>query len=473
MTSGDRPWRRVVALSSVQLLVALEFSIANVALPAIGQDFRVSAQGLQWVLSGYALAYGSLLLCAGRFADVLGPRRLLLWGLGAFTLASLAAAGAPGFAALVALRIAQGAAAAFATPAALALITSLPSPRDRALALGWWGAGASLGFACGAVLGGVITEALGWPAIFAACALLAATALLMVTRWVPEHRAGAGTGRPDTASALLLAACVVAATAALSPESVGGWPVTTLILAAGTACALALRARLNGGRPHDRRARDGREPVEPLIPPGLLARPPVRLANLAGAWAPAAGGSMVFFVTVLMQGPLGWSQSATGLMLLPDAAAAALGARVAGPLHARLGAVRAYGCGLGAVAAGMAVLALTPLGAGAWGFVVVGSCLTGFGLVLVGVVSAVAAAAVLRPDEHGVSGGLLVTTQQFGVAFGLAALLLAGGLAPGEALSLSGLRLSLLGGAVLALAGCVLLPLLAGAGRAASALRTR
>ncbi|MFJ5712444.1 MFS transporter [Streptomyces sp. NPDC093105] len=456
MTSGDRPWRRVLALCSVQLLVALEFSIATVALPGIGQEFRASAQGLQWVLSGYALAYGSLLLCAGRYADVLGPRRLLLWGLGAFTLASLAAAGAPGLGPLVALRIVQGAAAAFATPAALALITSLPAPRDRALALGWWGAGASLGFACGAVLGGVITEALGWPAIFGACAVLAGATLLMVARWVPEHRAGGGAGRPDPASALLLGGCVVAVTAALSPDAVPGWWDTPLILAAGTVCALALRARTRGRRGS----------ADPLVPPGLLARPPVRLANLAGAWAPAAGGSMVFFVTVLMQGPLGWSQSATGLMLLPDAAAAALGARVAGPLHARLGAVRAYGCGLTAVAAGMAVLALTPLGPAAWVFVVVGSCLTGFGLVLVGVVSAVAAAAALRPDEHGVSGGLLVTTQQSGVACGLAVLLLAGGLAPGDALSPTGLRLSLLGGAVLALAGCLVLPLAARAGRA-------
>ncbi|MFG3284528.1 MFS transporter [Streptomyces sp. NPDC048111] len=455
MSSDSRWGPRVAALCSVQLLVAMEFSIANVALPDIGHEFRVGAEGLQWVLSAYALAYGSILLCAGRFADALGLRRILLRGLAAFAVASLAAAVAPTFAVLAVARAAQGAAAAFATPAALGLITTLPSRRHQVLALSWWGAGGSLGFALGAVMGGVITQLAGWPAVFVFCAALAGVSALMTLRWVPEFRPRETAERPDGLSALLLGGSAASGIALLSlaPHPRTQWWAAALCLAATVGCALALRAWQGRGR-------------TPLLPPGFLARPAVRLANLVSAWAPAAGGSMVYFATMLMQHTLGWSQSATGLMLLPDAAAAALGARSARHLHGRLGTVGTYCCGLAAIAAGMAVLAATPTtSAAATACVLLGTCLTGFGLVLAAVVAAVAAAERLGPDEHGVSGGLLITTQQLGVAFGLALLLMVSDLGTGGALSTAGLRLSFLGGAVLAALGCAVVVVVRRAGR--------
>ncbi|MFI1166960.1 MFS transporter [Streptomyces sp. NPDC020801] len=443
MSRADRLGQAIVALCSVQLLVALEFSIANVALPDIRQDFHVGAQSLQWVLSGYALAYASVLLCGGRFADAYGPRRLLLCGLAAFTVASMAAAAAPAFGLLIALRVLQGAAAAFATPAALALVTSLTSGHRRLVALSWWGAAGSLGFALGAALGGVITDVAGWPAVFWTCAVLSAASAVMTLRWVPERRPQVS-ARPDAVGAVLLAGCAAAGIMVLSlaPEALSRPGTLTACLLLSTGSALALRVR------HKRQQM-------PLLPRGFLTRRPVLHANIAGAWAAAAGGSMVYFVATFMQTVLGWPELTTGLMLVPDAAAAALGARAARPLHGRLGTVRACCVGLAGIAAGMVALTGTPMGGvPAAACILVGTCLTGFGLVLVAVITAVAAAARLNPDEHGVSGGLLVTTQQLGVAGGLALLLVVSEFATGDPLSETGIRTCLLTGAALAVAGC-------------------
>ncbi|MET8541465.1 MFS transporter [Kitasatospora sp. NPDC004799] len=448
----------VAVLCLVQVLVALEFSIANVALPTLAQDFAVPARDLQWVLSGYALAYGSTLLCGGRLADVYGPRRTLLAGLACFTAASVAAAVTPTFALLIAFRVAQGTAAAAATPAALALITTLCTGPRRTAALAWWGAGASLGFAAGAALGGVLTQLAGWPAVFWACALLAAVTAALTRRLVPETPARAEAS-PDVPGALLLAvsAATVIATLSLLPEaSAHAWRVAALALAAAGTGAVFLR-------------RDGRRPA-PLLPRRFLLRPHVLRANLAGAWAAAAGGSMVYFAASFMQHALGWSDALTGVALLPDAAAAALGARAAGPLHRRLGTTRACVTGLAAIAAGMALLAATPLTGLAAVWVLAATCLTGFGLVLVAVVTAVAATAELNADEHGLSGGLLITTQQLGVSLGLAVLLVAGQLAADSPLSVHGTRTCLLAGGVLAALGCAAVLLLRGAaGTAAGA----
>ncbi|GAA3310343.1 MFS transporter [Streptomyces cinereospinus] len=433
----------IVALCSVQLLVALEFSIANVALPEIRQDFHVDAQSLQWVLSGYALAYGSVLLCGGRFADAFGPRRLLLCGLAAFTVASMTAAVTPTFGLLIALRVVQGAAAAFATPAALALITSLTSGHRRVVALSWWGAGGSLGFALGAALGGVITDLAGWPAVFWTCAVLSAASALMALWWVPEHRP-AVSARPDAVGAVLLAGLRRRGHHGAHPGARGA-------RTAGVPRRVPAALRRFGAGP----ARAPAEPGDTGAPawfPGPAADPARQPRRCVGA---AAGGSMVYFVAIFMQDVLGWSELTTGLMLLPDAAAAALGARAARPLHDRLGMARTSWVGLAGIAVGMAALTGTPdEGVAAVVCVLVGTCLTGFGLVLVAVVTAVAAAARLNPDEHGVSGGLLVTTQQLGVAGGLALLLVVGEFATGAPLSETGLRICLLGGGVLAAAGC-------------------
>ncbi|WP_409471683.1 MFS transporter [Streptomyces sp. HC307] len=434
---------QMLALCLVNFLVALEFSIVNVALPALQQDLDIQATTAQWILSGYALAFGSALLCGGRVADLLGARRVLLAGLLAFVATSAAAAAAPNFALLAACRVSQGASAAAATPAALGLVTRLFAGPDRLRALSWWGAAASLGFACGAVFGGVLTGVAGWRSIFLACAALGCVAIALVRFRVPDLPRAVG-AQPDWLGAVQMALCGAALimTLSLAPRA---QQEPGLLLLSGIAATMLATALVFRRRRHP----------APLIPHGFLTRRVVLQGNLFGAWAAAAGGSMVYFATSLMQSALHWSDAVTGLMLLPDAAAAAVGARVAAPLSRRLGRTQTCRAGLAAILTGMVVLAATPLDAAAVGVLVLGTSLVGFGLVLVAVVASMLASDGLQEGEHGLSGGVLMTTQQLGVSIGLGCLLLVAQLAPGTPTSVGSIRACFLAGAGLAALACL------------------
>lgn len=427
---------RIATLCFVPFLVALEYSIVNVTLPGLAAELDVATADLQWVLSGYAVALGAGLLAGGRLADSVGLRRVLSIGLWGFAVTSVAAALAPTFGVLVVCRVGQGLSAAAAMPAALAAVTTLFEGRTRVRALSWWGAGASLGFAMGAVLGGVLSAAAGWRAVFVACTALAVAAVVLVGRVVPRIPP-AVTEPPDWVGAVQIgvgaAAFIVACTGL---AEVGTRPVAVLLWF-GVAAAVVATVRV--------RRRRG---TFTLVPAGFLSRRPILVANLVGAGAAAAGGGMVYFVTSFTQSALGWSPAASGLLLLPDAAAAAAGAQTAGALTARFGVARTSYLGMTAIAVGMSTLAVTPVGDGALGWLVVGTCLVGYGLVLVGVVASIQASGALGGGEHGLSGGLLVTTQQFGLAVGLALLSLAG---------VGGYRAATAAGAVLAVGVCVAL----------------
>lgn len=436
-----RPHARIATLCFVQVLVALEYSIVNVTLPDLAARMQVGGVDLQWVLSGYAVALGAGLLAGGRLADSAGLRRVLLVGLAGFAVTSFAAAVVPTFWMLVACRVGQGAFAALATPAALAAVTTLFTGRARIRALSWWGAGASLGFAMGAVLGGVLNAAAGWRAVFVACAALSVTALVLVVRVIPPISASL-TKPPDWIGAAqigVVAASIVATCTSLA--RVGTRPLPVLLwFCAATAIAASVLVRRRRG-------------TFTLVPAGFLGRRAILVANLAGAGAAAAGGSMVYFVTAFTQSALGWSPTASGLLLLPDAAAAAAGAQTAGALTARWGVARTTYLGMATIAAGMLTLAGPPVGGGAILWLVPGTCLVGYGLVLVGVVASIQASSTLGADEHGLSGGLLVTTQQFGVALGLALLSLAGQSVTGA----DSYRVALMAGAALAGGVCAIL----------------
>src|SRR6266516_5260737 len=177
----------------VQFLDFLDVSIVNVALPSIKHDLHFSVQNLQWVVSGYVLTYGGLLLLAGRAADLVGRRRILVSGLVLFALASLAGGLAQTEAALVAARLAQGAGAAMMSPAALSVLTTtFTNRRDRNLALGAWAAVPGLAGASGVVLSGVLTQGPGWRWIFYLNLLVGAVAaigaLALIDRDRSEHK---------------------------------------------------------------------------------------------------------------------------------------------------------------------------------------------------------------------------------------------------------------------------------------------
>src|SRR5688500_8345344 len=182
-------WLALTVLAIAQFMVVLDVTIVNVALPAIQTDLGFSAEGLQWVVNGYTLTFGGLLLLGGRMSDILGRRRLFLIGLGLFTAASLAGGFAASETTLIAARAIQGIGAALLSPAALALLTvTFPAGRERNIALGVWGALAGIGGTLGVVAGGILVDSLGWEWIFFVNVPVAAVAMLAAPAFITESR---------------------------------------------------------------------------------------------------------------------------------------------------------------------------------------------------------------------------------------------------------------------------------------------
>jgi MFS family permease len=375
----------VTVLCGAQFLVVLDVTIVASALPDMRRALGFSPEGLQWVLSAYALAFGGLLVVAGRAGDVLGARRLFVAGLAGFGAASLACALAPSPAVLIAGRALQGVAAAVQTPAALALLTSaFPEPEARRRAAGWWTAAAAGGGASGWVLGGVLVESFGWPAVFLVNVPLCTAGALLGTQ-LPEPRRVAR-GRLDLPGAL-------AVTAALTLLVLGLTQATAAL--AGAAAAFAAFAWL------ERRAAD------PLLPRWALRRPAFRAATLVALALTAATTPAMFLAILYQQETLGRGPLEAGLWCAPFNVAV-----IAGSL---LGTRASMTGGLLAVAVGAGVLvAMSPVA------LLPAFMLMGGGLGVAAAASTASGTAALDEDEQGVASGVLNAAAQIGTALGLA-----------------------------------------------------
>jgi MFS family permease len=428
-------------LCVAQFVLVLDVNIVGVALPAIRDDLGFSAAGLQWVVSAYVLAFGGLLLLAGRLGDAHGRRRLFTAGLAVFGLGSLACGLAPAAEALVAARALQGTGAALVTPASLALVTTLfPRGAARTKALATWTAAAPVGGAAGLLLGGVLVAGPGWPAIFLVNVPLAIAGLALVPRLLPAdpprtRRAldalGAATGT------LAVAALVLACSRAQQASPADPVAVAGLAAALGLGAAFALT---------ERRARD------PLLAPGTLAQRPLAVASITALALTATSTPPLFFITLHLQGRLGWSPAATGLSFLP-VLAAITAASVAAPSVVRATSVRTTAAaGLAAIAAGtLLVAAALPDDGGYLTAILPGGLLYGAGLGLGSVASTSAGTAALDPARQGLASGVLNTAAQIGTALGLALLVAVSTAADG----VDGTRAAFLADAVLAAVAAV------------------
>ena len=481
-TGGEQAGRRLglglFLVSAAQFTLQLDFSIVNVALATIQREFGVSAADLQWIVTGYALPFGALLLLGGRIGDLTGHRRLLVGGLALFGVTSLAAGLAPGAGVLIGARFAQGASAALVAPMALAAIADLfPDGPDRARALGIYQGATAAGASAGIVLGGILTEYAGWRAIFLVnppviVALIAAMLRLLPAR--PVHAAavhkapgpadlshggarGGVRGRLDLTGAVFVTASAAALIFGLSQGQQQGF-AAPLTLGALTA-AVVLGAAFG--------AAERRAPA-PMIPLGVLADRARRVA-LATMFAVASVDvGYVYFVTLYMQTGLGFSPLRAGLGLLPATLTVLVTSTwLARRLAARFGARLTIAAGLASI--GLGQLSLTQLSAsGSYAVnVLPGVLLTSFGMGLLFPTAAVLATAGVAPGDRGLAGGLLAASQQVGAAVGLAVLATvaaartraAAGPATAAAL-VSGYRLSYLVAAAVvacALAGVLLL----------------
>ncbi|RKT53899.1 MFS transporter [Saccharothrix australiensis] len=368
-------------LATAQFLVVLNTSIVNVALPSIRAGLGLTDTGLSWVVNGYGLAFGALLLLGGQLTDALGARRVLVAGLAAFAVGSLAAGLAWTAPVLVTARAVQGVGAALLAPAALALVL-----RHHPTRLGAWGAVSGVGGAAGALLGGLLAGTLGWQAIFLITVPVATAALAAARALVPRDTPTGG--RLDVTGALLVTGGLVALTAGLTASA----PVPPLVAGAILLAAFVVRRR---GQPLLRTL-------------GATARANAAMAVLGAVWV-----GLFYFLPLYQQQVLGYPPLVAGLAQLPLAGATALGSALAPRLPRA-----ALPIALAALAAGTAWFATGPV----FPFDVLGPpVLAGAGLGVAFVHLTVDATRVPATDA-GVAGGLVNTSRQVGGAIGLAAL---------------------------------------------------
>ncbi|MGP4109372.1 MFS transporter [Streptomyces sp. 4N509B] len=431
-------------MAMLQFLVAVDVTVVNVALPAIGDDFGVDGHTLTWVVVGYTITGGGLLMFGGRLGDVLGRRRILLLGTALFGAASLLAGLAPSFAVLVTARLLQGAGEAIALPAAMAVVVlTFPEGPRRSRALGVWAAVASCGLVLGFVVSGIITELLGWRWIFLVSVPFILLVLAAVVLLVPSERPAEPTPLDLPGSLLLVAAPLLFTLGVVEAGEADGtppWPPAAALVGAVAAGVLFVRV--------ERRSRN------PLVPPRFLRNRPRVLANLATALLSAALSTSFLLFTYYLQDRLGAGPLQAGLTMLPLAVSLIAASVLVPRLLGRWGARACVLAGVGFTALAMAAIALVSH-LGATGLAMVPAMTlvaAGMGFGIVGL--QYVAVTGVTDDDAGIASGVQRAADQLGGSTGVA-LYVGVGFAPALDGTDPFLASSFLAVAGLAAAGCV------------------
>jgi EmrB/QacA subfamily drug resistance transporter len=403
----------VALLCVAQFMVVLDVTIVAVALPAIRSGLGFGIADLQWVITAYTLAFAGFLVLAGRLADLHGRRLVFVAGLALFSGASLACGLSGSPSALIAARTVQGLGAAAVAPAALATLTAtIPDGPARRRALGWWTAAAAGGGAAGWLLGGVLTERLGWEWVFLVNVPVGAAAIALTPLLVPATRSS-GTGRRlDVPGAVTVTAGLALLVLGLSrAESDGaGSPLVLGAAAAGIALLVAF-ARIEARAP------------DPLLPAALLRADGLLGANLVAAALTATTTSALLLVVLDLQGPQGRSPLETGALFTPVNLAVIAGSLGGGRVAERLGICGAMAAGLAAIGGGVVWLGVAIVGDAPALALPPAFVVLGLGLGAASVASTAAGTAAAGPAREGVASGLLNTAAQVGTALGVAVVL--------------------------------------------------
>jgi MFS transporter, DHA2 family, methylenomycin A resistance protein len=401
-----KPALVLLVMCGGMFLVLLDVTVVNVAVPAITAGLRASTVGVQWVVDGYTVALASLLLAGGTLGDRLGHRGTVLAGLVIFGAASAGCALATVPGALIAARAGQGAGAALLLPGSLAAIAdAFPGRAEQAKALGVWAAISSLALPAGPLLGGLITSALGWRAVFWINPPVTALCVAGVLAWVPPSGRSRW-ARLDPRGLALATAALAAAVYAVIAAGAGAWPEVAVAASAALAAGTALYFT-------------ERIVPSPLLPLSVFRHRAFRAANAAALIMNLTANGLLFVMTRYLQTILGHSAFAAGLMLLPMATPVAVLAPAAGRVTARYGPRPAMLAGAALATAGMAALSFADPARGYWGVL---PTLAGVGLGI-GTFTAPAVAAAIRavpPERSGLASGVNNTARQAGTALGVA-----------------------------------------------------
>ncbi|MGW1992547.1 MFS transporter [Embleya sp. NPDC001921] len=403
----------LVVVLTVQFTVALDMSVVNVALPDIRDDLGFGADGLPWVVNAYALSFGGLLMLGGRIGDLVGRRRTLVAGLTVFGLAGLGGGLATSPAALIAARAVQGIGAAALAPVAFALITvTFPAGPARSRALGLWGAAAAAGGAFGVLIGGLLTESVGWQAVMLINVPIVAFAVF-AARGLPADRPVPGAApRLDPAGALLVTAGATTLVLGVVRAERQGWGSAVTIGTLAAAAVLLAAFVLVELRVAD-----------PLLRMGLLAHRPVLGANLFMMLLFSGQFAAFYFTSLYLQQVLDYGPAAAGAAFVPFSGGIVIGSVLATRTMARIGPGRLLGLGGVLAAVGFGWFGLAFDVDGTFLRSILGpSLVASIGAGLCFVPLGTAATAGVAAHEAGMAGGLINSSRQIGGSIGLAGL---------------------------------------------------
>jgi EmrB/QacA subfamily drug resistance transporter len=413
MTESRDRWIALLLLCMGSLMIVLDTTIVNVALPSIRADLHFSSTALAWVVNGYLLTFGGCLLLGGRLGDLWGHRRLFLAGIVLFSAASLACGVSATQAELVAARVVQGLGGAIVSAVSLSLMMALfTEPAERAKAMGVFGFVAAGGGSLGVLLGGILTDLLSWHWIFLVNVPIGAAVCMMALRRLPSGRAEEAPARLDLAGAVTVTTAVMLAVYAIVNGNQAGWTsAQTLGLLAGAAVLGAVFLVV-----------ESRVPA-PLMPLRLFRSRNLATANLVGVLWAAAMFAWFFLSALYLQLVLGYSPLDVGLAFLPaNLIMGAFSLGLSAKMVMRFGIRRPLGLGLGLAAAGLVLLARVPVGGHFADDVLPSMILLGFGAGMALNPVLLAAMNDVEPSASGLASGIVNTSFMLGGALGLAVL---------------------------------------------------
>jgi EmrB/QacA subfamily drug resistance transporter len=390
------------------LILSMDVTIVNVALPAIQRDFHAHLAGLQWLLDAYTLVVASFLMLSGSFSDRFGRRRVFQVGLTLFTLASLLCSRAATIDQLIGFRALQGFGASMLNPVALSIIANaFPEPKARARAVGIWGAVAGLSLGIGPLIGGALTETLGWRSIFWINVPIGIAAILLAARFVPESKAARARAFDPVGQALVLIGLSTLTWGVIEGPH-AGWSSALILGLFGTA-AISLVAFVL----YEPRRRD------PLVDLRFFRSLPFSSATLLGLSSFSCFAGFLFLIALYLQEVRGFSAFHTGLFTVPLAIMMILCAPWSGRLvgdHGTRPSLLAAGAGF--IASTLILTSLTQQTPVIW--LLLASGLFGVGLGMVNPAISNSAVAGMPLSQAGVAAAIASTSRQVGAAIGVA-----------------------------------------------------
>jgi EmrB/QacA subfamily drug resistance transporter len=406
------PWLTVAVVCIAQLMVVLDATIVNVALPSIQRSLHITSGNLQWLVNAYTLTFGGFLLLGGRAADIFGRRRLFFAGVALFSVASLLNGFASSAGMLIGSRALQGLGAALVAPSCLAIVnTTFSDPDDQRKALGLWAALAAGGAAVGLLLGGVLTQAFSWPWIFFVNVPIGAIAIALAFRFVPDSRGESVSGGTDITGALSVTVGLgLLIYAIVQTQSTGWGSLTTLGLGALAFALLAAFVVVE--------SRTG----APLVRLSIFRVRALAVGDAAMLFLAAGMFANFFFGTLYIQDILHFTPIGAGLAFLPVAILIGVGAAAGQQLIPRFGIRSVAISGMATAAAGLLLMVRVSVHGTYVGTLLPSFVLLALGLGVAFVPATLIGVSSVVGEDSGLASGLFNTAQQIGGALGLAIL---------------------------------------------------